>query len=351
MLFLSSPESVVPKDHPIRAVKKFADQVLKEMSSTFDAMYAEGGRDSVPPERLLKAMLLMALYSVRSERLFCEQLGYNLLFRWFLDMTMTEAPFNASTFSKNRERLMKHDAGREFFGRVVQMAQAKKLASHEHFTVDGSLIEAWASMKSFKSKEDDDKKGPDDDDRGNPSVDFHGEKRSNETHESTTDPEAKLMRRGRGKEAKLSFGALAVTENRNGLLVEMRIGDARTPEPVTAIAIFKDHSTNVHATVAGDKGFDTRGFVEGCRELNITPHVAQRTHSAIDARTTRHAGYLRSQRFRKRIEEVFGWMKTVGNFRKTRWKGIARTQFAAYLVGAAYNLVRVVKLLKVAPAT
>jgi transposase len=349
MLFLKSPEEVVPKDHPIRRVKQQADAALRELNGVFEAMYAEGGRQSVPPERLLKASLLMALYTVRSERMFCEQLGYNLLFRWFLDMDMAEAPFDHSTFSKNRARLMEHDVAAQFFVQVVAQAKAAGLMSAEHFTVDGTLIESWASMKSFKKKHSG--KPPSDDGPSNPTVDFRGEKRSNDTHESTTDPEAKLMRKGNGKEAKLCFSAHSLMENRNGILVGLRIDEANGyAERRSALQLLDDTKvTSGRITLGADKGYDTRDFIAACRERNVTPHVAQnhgsRRRSAIDGRTTQSDGYAISQRVRKRVEEIFGWMKTVGGFRKTRFRGIERTQFAGYLVGCAYNLVRLSRLL------
>jgi transposase len=352
MLSLQSPETRVPQKHPLRAIKVIVDEILKGLSPTFDAMYSVIGRPSIPPERLLKSSILMALYTVRSERLFCEQLDYNLLFRWFLDMNMIEDSFDHSSFTRNRERLLKHDVAGEFFRRVVGHAQSNGLMSDEHFTVDGTLIDAWASMKSFKAK--DGKAGDPPDDPGNPSVDFHGEKRSNETHASTTDPEARLAKKGKGKEAKLSFSAHALMENRNGLLADLRVDEANgTAERTTAVEMLMDLPDDNRLTVAGDKGYDTHGFVRDCRDLNVTPHVAQNTGrtggSAIDGRTTRHVGYELSQWKRKLVEEIFGWMKTIGNFRRTRLKGRRKTQFAAHLIGAAYNLLRVAKLLA-APA-
>jgi transposase len=366
MLVLRSPEDLVPKDHPIRRVKVLADAALKEMTGRFDAMYAEGGRDSVPPEALLKASLLIALYSVRSERMFCEQLAYNMLYRWFLDMDMVEEPFNHSTFSKNRERLMEHDVAREFFQHVVGQARDAKLMSSEHFTVDGTLIDAWASHKSFQPKDAERKKARNRrktrrrNDRGgkgggtsggsNPSVNFRGEQRRNDTHESKTDPEAKLARKGPGQRAKLSFSGHALMENRNGLLVDLRIQEANgTAERDTALMMLVEElSGSQQLTVGADKGYDTKEFVELCRYHGVTPHVARndtRRRSAIDGRTTRHEGYVVSQRVRKRVEEIFGWMKTVGGFRRTRFKGRRRTQLAAYFVAAAYNLTRMARLL------
>jgi IS5 family transposase len=308
----------------------------------------------VPPERLLKATVLMALYTIRSERQFCEQLQYNMLFRWFLYMDMVEDSFHPTTFSKNRERLIAHDVARQFFCLVVDQAKRAGLMSREHFTVDGTLIEAWASFKSFKRKDDKDDKGPPDD-SGNPSVDFHGERRSNDTHESTTDPEAKLARKGKGKEAKLAFAAHALMENRNGLLVDLRITDASgTTERDAALTMLDETLRgSQRLTLAGDKGYDTKDFIRACRDRNVSPHVAQNVHlrrrSAIDERTTRHSGYTISQRIRKRIEEIFGWFKTVGNYRKTRYKGRTRNQMAAHLIGAAFNLMRIARLVEAAP--
>ena len=355
MLTLLSPDRVVPAKHPLRRVKALADAALADLSATFDEMYSAVGRPSIPPERLLKASLLIAFHSIRSETLFCEQLNYNLLFRWFLDMNMDEEGFVQETFSKNRERLMKHHVAEQFFGRIVEQARSAGLMSDEHFTVDGTLIEAWASLKSFRPKGEEPKDGPPPDDKGNPTVDFHGEKRSNATHESKTDPDARLARKGHGKEAKLSYAQHALMENRNGLLVELQITEANgTAERAAALSMVNDYLPGGRRiTLAGDKGFDTSDFVERCQELNVTPHVAQnlerRGGSAIDGRTTRHPGYAISQRIRKRVEEIFGWSKTVANFRKTRFKGLDRTQLASYLVGAAYNLLRMAKLLAAAP--
>ena len=339
MLCLVSPESRVPHDHPLRGIKKLADAALRELSPVFDAMYAEAGRASVPPERLLKSLLLIALHSIRSERQFCEQLEYNLLFRWFVDMDMLEAAFDASTFSKNRERLMEHEVAALFFATIREQASA--LMSGDHFSVDGTLLEAWASMKSFRPKDDDDSDN-------NGWGDFRGQKRSNETHESKTDPEAKLMRKGNGREAKLSFAAHALMENRNGLLVDLAVSEANgTCERETALSMLEEHAPS-GATVGADRGYDTCDFVARTRQTGVTPHVAQhenqRRRSAIDRRTTRHRGYAISQHLRKRIEQIFGWIKTVGGLRRTRFKGRAKTQLAAYMVGAAYNLLRIAKL-------
>lgn len=348
MLMLMSPESRVPAAHPLRAIKKLADEALRELSPRFDRMYSSNGRPSIPPERLLKSMLLMALYTVRSERLFCEQLDYNLLFRWFLDMDMTEPSFVPTVFSHNRERLMAHDVAHEFLLAIVAKARSERLISSDHFTVDGTLIESWASLKSFKKKDDDDQTPPDD--PNNPTVDFHGEKRSNATHESKTDPDAKLARKGKGKEAKLSYSAHTLMENRHGLILDMQmdLADGRA-ERRNALEMLDENVPGSRSiTLGADKGYDTKDFVADCRARNVTPHVAQnigkRRRSAIDRRTTRVAGYAISQRVRKRVEEVFGWMKTVGGFRKTRYVGLGANQLAAYMLAAAYNLLRVAKL-------
>ncbi|HSM92022.1 MAG TPA: IS5 family transposase [Anaeromyxobacteraceae bacterium] len=351
MLSLVTPDQRVPKGHPLRRVKALADAALEVLSPTFDAMYSKVGRPSIPPERLLKATLLMAFYSVRSERLFCEQLDYNLLFRWFLDMDGVEESFDHSTFSRNRQRLLEHEVAAKFLAEVVRTARDANLMSDEHFTVDGTLIEAWASLKSFRPKGEDPKDRPPPDDPGNPTVNFHGEKRSNETHASTTDPEARLARKGNNQPAKLSYLANALMENRNGLLVDLRVEPATGyGERVAALAMLAEHVPDADGiTLGADAGYDTADFVAACRERGITPHVAQtrdkRRRSAVDGRTVRHAGYEVSQRIRKRVEEIFGWTKTVASFRKTRFKGQERTQLAAHLVAAAYNLLRIARLM------
>lgn len=341
MICLVSPESSVPSDHPIRALKQLADMALRTLSAVFDQMYATTGRPSVPPERLLKGQLLIALYSIRSERQLCEQLQYNLLFRWFLDMDMLETAFDASTYSRNRDRLMKHDMAAAFFAAVRD--QAGDLMSREHFSVDGTLIEAWASLKSFRPKDED----PDDHDH-NGWGGFRGERRSNETHGSKTDPDARLMRKGNGQPAKLSYMGHALVENRNGLLVDLRVSTATgKAEREVASEMLADHERLARTTLGADRAYDTHDFVDECRELGVTPHVTQNTtnrRSAIDARTTRHVGYSISQRLRMRIEQVFGWGKTIGGLRRTRLRGLARTQFGTYLIGAAYNLLRITNL-------
>jgi IS5 family transposase len=291
----------------------------------------------------------MSLYSVRSERAFCEQLDYNLLFRWFLGMTMVEPSFERSTFAKNRERLLRHDVGQRFFDLVVAAAHGRGLLSDEHFTVDGTLIEAAASLKSFRPKDQPPSDQPPDD-PGNPTVNFHGQRRSNATHQSTTDPEARLLRKGPGKEARLSYMGHALMEHRHGLLVDFQMTAATgtAERDVVPQLLQAAQQRGFHPrTLAGDKNYDTRQCVADMRQLGVTPHVAQNTsgrRSAIDRRTTRHAGYATSQRLRKRVEEIFGWMKMVGGLRRTRFRGLARTSLAGYLVGAAYNLVRMARL-------
>jgi len=345
LLTLRNPEQMVPKGHPLRRVKELADQTLAAMSAEFDAMYSRVGRPSIPPERLLKSLLLIAFHSVRSERLFCEQLQYNMLFRWFLDMGLDEEAFDASSFSQNRERLLKHEVGALFLNQVIARAKTMGLMSDDHFSVDGSLIEAWASMKSFQKKDAPPPEKPPDD-PGNPTVDFHGEKRSNETHESKTDPDARLARKGPGKESKLAHHAHALMENRNGLVVGILVTAATgKAEREAAIRMLEQSRPRGRpATVGGDKGYDVQDFAQRCRAMSVTPHVAQKKHSGIDARTTRHAGYAISQRLRKRIEEIWGWMKTVAGFRKTRFRGRPRVQLSAQFFAAAYDLLRIAKL-------
>ena len=358
MLSVVDAEHCVPEDHPIRRIKTLANAELARLSPTFDAIYAEGGRPSIPPERLLKALLLIALYSVRSERQLCEQLHYNLLFRFFLDLGMHEPIFDASTFAKNKARLLEADVARHFLAGIVDRAKTARLISTEHFTVDGTLIEAWASLKSFRPRDEAPGDRPPPDDPGNPTVNFRGELRTNQTHASTTDPEARLMRKGAGKEAKLVFAGHALTENRHGLVVDVRVTEATgTAEPEAALAMVDaQQETGLPiATVAGDKAYDRATFVDELRERGVTPHVAQNitAHrgSNVDGRTTRHPGYAVSQRKRKLVEQVFGWGKTVGGLRKTRYRGVARTQFWAQMVASAYDLLRMAKLLPVEVVT
>ncbi|MBI3953969.1 MAG: IS5 family transposase [Chloroflexi bacterium] len=350
MLAFVDLEGRVPLDHPLRTIKALADRALAELSRDFDGMYADVGRPSIPPERLLKASLLIALYTVRSERAFCEEMDYNLLFRWFLGMNLIEPSFDATTFTKNRERLLKHRIGQQLFDEVVAEAHGRGLLSDEHFTVDGTLIEAAASLKSFRRR-DGEPANTTDQDPGNPSVDFQGERRSNATHQSTTDPEARLLRKGPGKEAKLVFMAHALMENRNGMLTDFQVTPATGTAERDAVPALLEQARErwFHPrTLGADKNYDTRECVAALRELGVTPHVAQNRSgrsSAIDSRTSRHGGYALSQRVRKRVEEVFGWMKTVGGFRRTRYRGLDRTGLAGYLVATAYNLVRLSRLL------
>ncbi|MFI5179746.1 MAG: IS5 family transposase [Vicinamibacterales bacterium] len=339
-----SPEQRVPADRPLRAIRTMVDAALDELTSLFEGMYADRGRPSIPPEKLLRALILQLLYSIRSERLLMEQLAYNLLFRWFVGLNMDELVWDASTFSKNRDRFMSQQIGRAFFAEVVAAARASGVLSDEHFTVDGTRIEAWASVKSFRPKADAPADRPPPDDPGNPTVNFHGERRTNETHQSTTDPEARLYKKGRGTEAKLSYLGHVTMENRSGLVVDARLTPATgTAERDAALAMAADIPGRHRVTMGGDKGYDTRGFVAGLRALSVTPHVAQNTtnrRSAIDARTTRQRGYAISQRARKRVEEVFGWMKTIALMRKTRHRGVARVDWMFTFTAAVYNLVR-----------
>jgi len=346
-----SPEAKIPEKHPIRRIKTIADFALTGLAPLFDEMYSQSGRPSIPPERLLKGTLLIHLYSVRSERQFCEQLDYNLLFRWFLDMDIETPTFDATTFTKNRDRLMAHDAGKRFFEEVIYTAQLASLLSSDHFTLDGTLIDACASLKSLRRKDEAGKDRTPPDDPGNPTVNFRGEKRTNDTHESSTDPEAKLARKGDGFEARLRFAQHVLMENRHGLVVDVRLTPAvGVTEREIGLEMLKGVAAKQRRiTVGGDKGYDTRGFVAGCREQNVTPHVAQALRrsggSAIDNRTTRHEGYRLSQRIRKRVEEIFGWQKTVAGFRRTRYRGVAKNQFASYLIAAAYNMLRMSRLI------
>jgi len=347
-----SPEQRVPADHPLRPIRPMVDTVLKRLSPCFEAMYAEGGRPSIPPEKLLRALVLQCLYSVRSERLLMEQLDYNLLFRWFVGLNMDDPVWDFTVFSKNRERLLEADVARAFFAEIGELAREKGLLSDEHFTVDGTLIEAWAGQKSFKPREG--APPPSDPDVGNPSVNFRGQKRTNDTHASTTDPDAKLYKKAKGHEAKLAFLGHVLMENRNGLVVETRLTAATgTAEREAALEMIGAKQKPGRVTLGGDKGYDTREHVAGLRQLKVSPHVAQNTErpggSAIDQRTTRHAGYTVSQTKRKRVEEIFGWFKTVAMMRKTRFRGLERVGWMFTWAAAAYNLVRMRNLLGATP--
>jgi transposase len=344
-----SPEERVPAEHPLRAMRVMVDGALRALSPAFNRMYVDFGRPSIAPEKLLRALLLQVLYSIRSERMLMEQLEYNLLFRWFVGLNMDEPVWVATVFSKNRDRLLEGDIAQKFFAQILEQARKAKLTSDEHFSVDGTLIEAWASQKSFQRK-DQPEQPRQDDDPGNPTVNFHGEKRSNETHESKTDPEARLARKSGGHEAKLAYCGNVLIENRNGLVVDTELlQPSGLAERDAAMMMAQRIEGTERATVAGDKGYDTRDFVTAMRSLNVTPHVAQnekrRGGSAIDGRTTRHEGYKISQRKRKRIEEVFGWMKTVGMLRKTRHRGVFTVGWVFTFAAAAYNLVRMRNLL------
>ncbi len=334
-----SVESCIPESHPLRKLRNHCEQALRSLDSVFDTMYSDVGRPSISPERLLKSQLLIALYSIRSDEQFCEMLGYNILFKWFLGMGMSEAAFDRSTFSKNRARLIEHEVGREFLAAVVGIARKENLLSEEHFTVDGTLIEAWASLKSFRSKDD---KDNDDEPKGsNPDVNFHGEKRCNETHQSTTDRESKLYRKGNGKEAKLSFCGHSLMENRNGLIIDTEVTEANGKAEREAALVMLDRQEITDASVGADKGYHAEEFVKDLRSRNIVPHIAFcKGRKGLDRRTTRHETYEVSQRKRKLVEQGFGWLKSIARMRKTTLKGVANNDFILSLRAAAYNLVR-----------
>jgi transposase len=348
-----SPEQRVRKDHPLRAVRGMVDEVLRALSPQFNRMYAREGRASIAPEKLLRALVVQMLYSIRSERLLVEDIDYNILFRWFIGLNLDEEVWDATTFTKNRERLLEADVAKQFLAAVVEMARAKGFVSDEHFSVDGTLLEAWASDKSFQPK-DGGGQAPPPDDPGNPTVNFRGQRRSNETHASTTDPEAKLARKGEGKESKLSYSGNLLVENRNGLIVNATAWEANgRAERDAALVMLEQVPGNGRITAGGDKGFDTRDFVAECRHMTVTPHVAQNHGrnggSAIDARTARHESYRVSQRKRKRIEECFGWLKTIALLRKVRHRGLEKVDWVFVFACAAYNLVRL-RNLSVQPA-
>jgi len=334
-----SAERRVAEDHPLRAIRTMVDAALRNMGAQFDAMYAQVGRPSIAPEKLLRALLLQVLYTVRSERMLMEQLNYNLLFRWFVGMNLDDPVWDVTVFTKNRERLLAGGVASTLFAEVLAQARSRALLSSEHFTVDGTLIEAWAGHKSFKRKDGSDQQPPDD--PGNPTVDFHGERRSNATHQSTTDPEARLAKKGAGKEAKLSFAGHVLMENRNGIAVNgcATLAEGRA-EVEAAVAMVEEIPGQHRVTVGGDKAYDTKEFVQAMRDHRVTPHVALKATTIIDARTTRHSGYAISQQKRKRVEEIFGWLKTIGGLRKTRHRGVERVGWMFTFALAAYNLVR-----------
>jgi transposase len=347
MLTTLSTEDLISADHPIRRIRVVVDVVLGEMAAVFDGMYATVGRASVPPETLLKATVLMAMYSIRSERAFCERLNYDLLFKWFLDMRIDQPAFDATTFSKNRKRLLEHQVADEFFAAVVRQAKLRRYMSSDHFSVDGTLLEAWASHKSFKPK---DATPPSEPSGGrNSEVDFKGQKRSNDTHESTTDPQARLYRKSNNTGAQLCYAGHLLIEHRYGLIMdaELTLATGRAERECAAEMLRRLPGRNRRRTVAGDKGYDTKDFVADVRAAGFTPHVAQNTsnrRSAIDGRTTRHPGYGVSQRKRKRVEEPFGWVKTVGGGRKLRYIGQDRNRAWFKMTTAVYNLIRIIKL-------
>jgi transposase len=337
-----SPEERVRQDHPLRVIRRMTDDVLRLLSPRFTKMYSDIGRPSIPPEQLLRALLLQGLYTIRSERLLMEEIDYSVLYRWFIGLSMDEPIWSPTTFSKNRDRLLKADVASAFFDAVLQQARDAGLMSDEHFTVDGTLLEAWASLKSFQRT--DAGPTPPPDDPGNPTVNFHGETRKNDTHASTTDPDAQLYRKGQGKEAKLAYLGHVLLDNRHGLVANVCATAATgTAEREAALVLLTP--ARRAKTVGGDKNYDVASFVAGVRDLAIAPHVAQKTHSAIDDRTTRHAGYAISQRKRKLVEQVFGWMKTVGGLRKLRHRGGELVDWIVTFTAAAYNLVRLRTLL------
>jgi len=354
MLMVMSPGSLVPPDHPLRGIKRLADAALKDLDEVFAGMYAGAGRQSIPPERLLKALLVMVLYSIRSERQVCEQLQYNMLFRWFVDMDMTEPAFDPSTFSKNRDRLIEHDAAVAFLEAVVERAKGEGLMSGEHFSVDGTLITALASHKSIKPKSTEPKDPPDSgpvDPKGpsdsNGWSSFKGEKRSNDTHASTTDPDARIARKSRGTGAELSYAVNALMDNRNGLIADVRTDIVTgTIERDAALEMLGEIEGERRVTVGADKAYDTKAFVQGARKRGVTPHVAQniqpgRRGSAIDERTTRHEGYKISLIVRRQIEAAFAWIKAPGRMKRARYRGIRRVAWFTKLTAAAFNLVKI----------
>ena len=348
-----SPEERVPATHPLRPIRQYVDTALTALSPQLERLYARTGRPSIAPEKLLRALLLQVLYSLRSERLLMEELQYNLLFRWFIGLDLDASVWDVTVFTKNRDRLLEGEVATAFFKQILAQAKAQRLLSDEHFTVDGTLIEAWAGQKSFKKKaEAEAAPAPPSDAPGNPSVNFRGERRTNATHASTTDPEARLYKKAAGQEAKLCFLGHVLMENRHGLVVNTRLTPATgTAERATAIALLDRRATTRRITLGGDKNYDTQQFVQDLRAVQVTPHVAQHTTnraSAIDGRTTRHPGYAVSQQKRKRVEEVFGWLKTVGLLRKVKLRGVQRVGWLFTFAAAVYNLVRIRNLVEAA---
>lgn len=353
-LTVINPNDRIPADHPIRRIKKFCDEALRRLSPLFEELYAEAGRPSIPPEQLLKARVLMALHSVRSERMFCEQLQWNYLWAWFLDREMDQGSWNHSVFSKNSQRVLARECAQLFFRNIYDQSREQGWASDEHFSADGTLIEAWASMKSFVRKDGADEKKvheAKDDDPGNPTISFKGEQRRNDTHQSTTDPESVLYRKGPGKESKLSYGFHLLMENRHGLVAEMDVFNP-VEQSESAVALEQIEARAADSgikprSVGADKGYHHQNFVRGCRQMGVRPHTAQiegRQVEGLDGRSTRTEGYRISQRIRKQIEERFGWMKVCGGLRKSRHKGADRTSAWGYFIGAACNLVLMARL-------
>lgn len=338
-----SPEQRVPKNHPLRPIRKMVDQALQDLHGEFSERYSSTGRPSIPPEQLLRALLLQVFYTIRSERLLMEQLHYNLLFRWFVGLSMDDPVWDHSTFSKNRDRLLNTEVTTLFFQAIRDQAREQGLMSDEHFTVDGTLLDAWASMKSFKSKDSDGNGFSNDGQGRNPSVDFRGQKRKNDTHASTSDPEARLYKKAEGQPSKLCYMGHALMENRNGLVVDTMVTiTSGTAEREAAIMMIDQIPGSHRITIGADKAYDCQEFVHDCRGLKVTPHVAQKVKtSAIDGRTTRHEGYRISQRVRKRVEEVFGWLKTIGCMGKLHHRGCERIDAVFTFATAAYNLIRI----------
>jgi transposase len=347
-------EERVPADHRLRAMRRMVDEALRGLSPRFARMYAKNGRPSIAPEKLLRALLLQVHYTIRSERQLMEQLDYNILYRWFVGLNMDDAVWDVTVFTKNRERLLKSEVADGFFDQVLTQARAQQLLSDDHFTVDGTLIEAWAGQKSFQRKDGGTK--PPEDGGSNATIDFHGEKRSNDTHRSTTDPEARLFKKSRGSESKLSFMAHVLMENRNGLVVDTRLtkSTGKAERESAWMMTWRVAKGERRITVGGDKNYDTQQLVASLRAIQATPHVAQNEHahrsSAIDARTTRHEGYAVSQRKRKRVEEIFGWIKTIAGLRKTKHRGRKRVGWMFTFAAAAFNLVRLRNLTALAAA-
>jgi transposase len=343
-------EARIPANHPLRKIREIADSVLEGMDKDLDALYSHTGRPSVPPEMLLKSLILQVLYGIRSEKLLLEQIDFNFLYRWFVGLKSDDKIWSETVFSKNRERLLSGEIADKLFDKVIELANKKNLISDEHFTVDGTLVEAWASLKSFKRKEGKETR-KDDGDPGNPTVDFHGERRSNDTHESKTDPEAKLYRKSKGKEAKLSFMGHLLMENRNGLAVGADTTIAGYyAEHDAALAMIKCLKKKCRKTLGADKHYDNDDFCDKLRKMRVTPHVAMNIHakkysSAIDGRTTRHPGYEISQMKRKRVEEIYGWLKAFSIMRRPHFRGLTRIDYLFKFAVSVYNILRIRNIL------